>query len=323
MRKALCRRVFLFSSQGGQWPAMGAKLYAEEPAFRDVIDACDREITARLGWSLAGILQKHPSDLLVGDGYHIQPALTVVQLGLSALLRSRGAKPDAVAGLSMGEVAAAFEARVLSLEDAMRVVCVQARLTRREQPDGRMAFAALPRDAFSRRLAAPARRLWVAVELSPSITVVSGEARDVEHLLAELQRDGIRSGYLPMKYAFHCPVVDGLEAEFRRELANLAPRSPRLPIFSAVLPEELRRSFGVDHWWAIMREGASLPLMVNALLDRGAKQIVEVGPEPILHDALIEIIENAHSGACASGTMRRSAADAADLAAVAKALIVR
>jgi acyl transferase domain-containing protein len=315
--------VFLFSSQGGQWPGMGASLYAAEPVFRKCIDACDREIAARLGWSLRDAMRNARSNLLVGDPYYIQPALTAVQMGLSQLLRSRGARPDAVAGLSMGEVAAACEAGALSLEEAMCVVCVQARLTRREQPPGRMAFAVLSPDIMRLRLAAAPRRVWLAVDLSPSLAVVSGEARDVERLLAELHRDAIHADYLPMAFAFHSPVVDVLEAEFRRELSTLHPRPPRLPIFSAVIRDQGRSSFGADHWWAIMRESASFTAMVKALLDRGASQIAEVGPEPILSDALREIIASTRSSASPSPTMRRAAAGAADLASVASALIAK
>jgi polyketide synthase 7 len=320
VRKELCRRVFLYSSQGGQWPGMGAALYAQEPAFKDVIDACDREVASQLGWSLRALLRKPAPEALFDDPSRIQPALTAVQIGLSALLRSRGVEPHAVGGLSMGEVAAAFEAQVLSLPDAMRVVCVQARLTRNEQPDGRMAFAALSREAAQRRLAASSSPLWLAVELTPSMTVISGESRAVQQWVTELQHEGIRAGYVPMKFAFHCPLVDGLEAEFRSQLADLQPRPPRLPLFSAVGPEAWRDSFGVDHWWAIMRESASLPVMLNPVLARGARQIVEIGPEPILQDAIVDIVARAGSNARASGTMRRSAADADALAQVATAL---
>lgn len=321
-RKTACRRAFLFSSQGGQWPGMGSTLYTQEPVFRRVIDACDLEISSHLGWSLCDLVRRDPSELLVRDAFYIQPALTSVQLALSALLRSHETEPDAVAGLSMGEVCAACESSVLTLEEGMRIVCVQARLTRHDQPSGRMAFAMLPREAMERRLAAtPGRRLWLAVQLTPSLSVVSGDASEIDKLLAELKRERIRSGYLPPGFAFHSPLVDTLEPAFRAGLASLRPRKPRLPIFSAVLSADERQpAFGVDHWWRIMREPASLRRMVKMLLDRGAKQVVEVGPEPILEDALRENIAAARSDARVMVPLRRSAASAADVKRAAQAI---
>lgn len=314
-----CRRVFLFSSQGGQWPGMGSALYAQEPAFRRVIDACDREIGAHLGWSLRDLIRRDPSDVLVRDPFYIQPALTAVQLGLCALLRLHGRQPDAVAGLSMGEVSAACEAGVLTLEEGMRVVCVQAECTRHQQPSGRMAFVRQPREAVERRLAATrGQRLWLAVELTPSLSVVSGVASAVEQWLAEQQREGVPSGYLPSGFAFHSPLVDTLEPAFRAGLASLRPRKPRLPIFSAA--DERQPAFGVDHWWRIMREPATLRRMVNTLLDRGAKQLIEVGPEPILVDAVCENIAAARSDARVTALLRRSAASAADVKRAAQAM---
>ena len=314
-----CRRVFLFSSQGGQWPGMGSALYTQEPAFRRVIDACDCEIGTNLGWSLRDLIHRDPSDVLVRDPFYIQPALTAVQLGLCALLRSHGTRPDAVAGLSMGEVCAACEAGVLTLEQGMRVVCVQAECTRCKQPNGRMAFVRQPREAVERHLAAMhGRPLWLAVELTPSLCVVSGAAREIEKLLTKQQREGVRCGYLPSGFAFHSPLVDALEPAFRAGLASLQPQKPRLPIFSAA--DERQPTFGVDHWWRIMREPATLRRMVKTLLDRGAKQFIEVGPEPILMDAVCENIAAARSDARVMAPLCRSAADAADVKRAAQAI---
>jgi acyl transferase domain-containing protein len=201
----------------------------------------------------------------------------------------------------------------------MRVACVQAECTRQEQPRGRMAFVRQPREAVERRLAStPGQRVWFAVELTSSLSVVSGVASEIEALLASHQREGVRSGYLPSGFAFHSPLVDTLEPAFRAGLASLRPKKARLPIFSAA--DERQPTFGVDHWWRIMREPATFRRLVRTLLDRGAKQFVEVGPEPILMDAVCENIAAARSDARVMASLRRCAASAADVKRAAQAI---
>ncbi|MEB3964321.1 acyltransferase domain-containing protein, partial [Streptomyces kunmingensis] len=57
----------------------------------------------------------------------VQPASFVVMVSLAALWRSYGIEPAAVLGHSQGEIAAAYVAGILTLEDALRVVCLRSK----------------------------------------------------------------------------------------------------------------------------------------------------------------------------------------------------
>src|SRR5204862_7905893 len=131
--------AFVFPGQGSQWPGMARALIASAPAFREQMKACARAFGASL------------PDLDRAE--MVQPALFATMVSLAALWRSLGVAPDAVVGHSQGEVAAAFVAGALSLEDAARVVAVRSRVAAALTGQGAMAAVELGPEALSARLA--------------------------------------------------------------------------------------------------------------------------------------------------------------------------
>ncbi|WP_369739237.1 beta-ketoacyl synthase N-terminal-like domain-containing protein [Mycobacterium servetii] len=111
--------VFVYSGQGSQWPGMGRKLLADEPAFAGAVAELEPVFVEVTGFSLREVLAGGES---VAGIERIQPVLVGVQLALTALWRSYGIEPDAVIGHSMGEVTAAVVAGALSPRDGLRVI---------------------------------------------------------------------------------------------------------------------------------------------------------------------------------------------------------
>jgi acyl transferase domain-containing protein len=80
------------------------------------------------GWSLIAELHADESSSKLSQTEIAQPAIFAIQVGLLARFRAWGIQPDAVIGHSVGEVAAAYSASVLSLEDSIRVVIHRAKV---------------------------------------------------------------------------------------------------------------------------------------------------------------------------------------------------
>jgi acyl transferase domain-containing protein/acyl-CoA synthetase (AMP-forming)/AMP-acid ligase II len=123
--------VFVVTGEGSHWSGMGQQLYAEEPAFRDALAACDRALRPHLEHLVLTELLAAPAESHLDDVDVVAAGVFAVQVAMAALWRSWGIQPAAVIGHGMGEVAAAHIAGVLSLEDAARLLCARARFSRR------------------------------------------------------------------------------------------------------------------------------------------------------------------------------------------------
>ncbi|MEM8535547.1 MAG: beta-ketoacyl synthase N-terminal-like domain-containing protein, partial [Chloroflexota bacterium] len=111
------RIVFVFSGQGSHWVSMGRELFDAEPVFRSTIERCDKLLQQFVDWSLIAQITA-PDNERLNETSIAQPAIFAVQVALAELWRTWGITPDVVVGQSLGEVAAAYCAGALSLDDA-------------------------------------------------------------------------------------------------------------------------------------------------------------------------------------------------------------
>ena len=198
-RKALGSRqklVFVFSGQGSQWFGMGRTLLHDEPVFREVIEQCELALRPHTDWSLIAELDATDADQArLNDVDVVQPALFAVQVALASLWRSWGVEPDAVVGHSMGEVAAAYVAGALNLEDAALVICTRSKLVKRTVGLGAMASVELSIDDAGRAIAGYEDRVSIAVSTSPTSTVLSGDPAALTEILEQLQGREVFAGW--------------------------------------------------------------------------------------------------------------------------------
>ena len=120
--------VFVYSGMGPQWWAMGRELIEKEPIFAQTINEIDVGFKKYASWSLIGEFRADEDSSRIKETQIAQPAIFAHQIALTALWESWGIKPDAVVGHSVGEIAAAYIAGALSLEDAIKISFHRSRL---------------------------------------------------------------------------------------------------------------------------------------------------------------------------------------------------
>src|SRR5262249_19616542 len=94
----------------------------------------------------------------VGQTEVTQPALFAVEYALAQLWLARGIQPAAMIGHSVGEYAAAVLARVMSLEDALRLVAGRAEIVQEIPPGAKIAAGGDARRAPARKRSGSAAR---------------------------------------------------------------------------------------------------------------------------------------------------------------------
>ena len=190
-------------------------MHAEEPVFRDALARCDRAMRPYLDASVVAELLTDQTDSPLTDIGMIQPAIFAVQVALAALWRSWGIEPEAVVGHSLGEVAAAHVAGVLSLEDAARVICGRAGLLRRTIGSGAMVAAELSIAEAWDLIAGNQSRVAIAASNSHRSTVLSGDPAVLADLAATLEKRGRFCRWVDVDVASHSPQMDALRDRIR------------------------------------------------------------------------------------------------------------
>ncbi|MFF3322355.1 SDR family NAD(P)-dependent oxidoreductase [Streptomyces sp. NPDC002889] len=290
------RPVWVFSGQGSQWPGMGRTLLEREPAFAAALTEADALIGAEAGFSVLDIVS---GGAPVTECSRVQPLLFASQIALAALWRAHGVEPAAVVGHSMGEVAAAVVAGALTLADGVRVICRRSSLLTRIAGAGAMATVSLDRAAVEEELdtAHATAAVSVAVLAAPGSTVVAGDTREVERLVAAWESRAIPAHLIAVDVASHSPQVDPLLPDLRTALADLAPEQPRVPFYSTVLSDPRRTpDFDAAYWCANLRSPVRFASAIAAAAADRHQVYVEVSPHPVVTrsvtDSLPRLIEN-------------------------------
>lgn len=300
-----CRTVFVFPGQGGQWVGMGRALMSEEPSFREELEALEPHFVGQEGWSLLEALQD-PAGKWSQDITKLQPVLFAVQVGLAALWQAYGITPQAVVGHSMGEVAAALVAGVLTRAEAVQVICTRSRLLGQIRGQGRMLVVGLGPSGAGRVIEGYEDRVAIAASNARSSTVLSGDPQTLDQLQQELTEQGIYCNRVDVDVASHSPQVEPLLAPLREALAQLQPQPGRLPFYSTV-EATVRPGVSLDavYWAANLRCAVRFAETSRVLLREGFDTFLELGPHPVLINPLQQTIQEEHVSAIAVPSARR------------------
>lgn len=312
--------VWVFSGHGAQWIGMGRELLEQETVFATLLDEIEPVFLAEIGFSPRQVLID--GDLVDVD--KIQPMIFAMQVALSAVWRSRGLRPAAVIGHSVGELAASVVAGTLSLADGSRLVCRRSALLRRVAGQGAMVMVNLPFEEVDERLA-DRTDLCAAIAASPGSTVVAGGVEAVDAIVAEWQEQGLTVRRVASDVAFHSSHMDPLLDELRHAFDDLGLRSPEIDVYSTALadPRSITPRNG-DYWALNLRNAVRFDNAVRAAIDDGHRAFVEISAHPVVAHSIVETLHHAGiENAVVAHTLRRNRPEMETLLANVAALYTR
>jgi amino acid adenylation domain-containing protein/non-ribosomal peptide synthase protein (TIGR01720 family) len=319
--------VFVFPGQGAQYPGMATQLYARHRGFAAAVDACDAALRPFTDWSLRDVLCQDPAAPSLDRVDVVQPVLFAVMVSLAEVLRGYGITPDAVIGHSQGEIAAAYVAGALSLDDAAKVVALRSQALTRLSGAGATASVMLGADELRSALRPWGPAVSIAAINGPSHTIISGQSDAVNQFIEACERDGIQVKFISDSHAGHSAQMEELREELVAGLADLAPRPARIPLYSTV--ETALSSDSLDtttmdaqYWYANAREAVCFHDSFVGLLSAGEYSVVEVSPHPVLAPAITDTLAgmSGRAGSAVITMLHRYRPDLDALAAVLRRL---
>ncbi|GAB3625943.1 Malonyl CoA-acyl carrier protein transacylase [Pandoraea terrae] len=266
--------LFTFPGQGGQRTGMLHALPDAPEVARTLSEA-----HAALGRDPLTL----DSEAALRSTVSVQLCLLIAGVAMARVLIARNARPDMVAGLSIGAWPAAVVANVLDFADAVRLVELRGQLMEAAYPSGfgMVAIVGLREAevaAIVSRAHSPDAPAYVANLNAETQTVVAGADAALEQVRVQALASGAsRACRLAMSVPSHCPLLDRQAAVLADAVKSVSLRLPRVTYVSGSHARVLFRAdtIGHDLAWNMARQ-VHWHDAVRHAYERGARLSVEM-----------------------------------------------
>ena len=284
------KMVFLYPGQGSQYVGMGKAFYDEYQEVRDLFARAKKILRKDMEQLCFG----GPEDELMLT-HNVQPAITLINMACSTVLRLRGVEAAAAAGHSLGEYSALHLAGVLDERAVLELVRLRGQLMQEaadEQPGTMAAILNLPAEKIDE--VCESCEIEMANYNSPGQIIVSGFEESVLRAMEICSDAGAkRCVRLNVSGPWHSRCMVTAREKFEPELAQYIFQDPKIPVVANVDADYVRDGNGarenlVQQLCTPVRWQQSMERLIND----GHQRFVEVGPKKVLRGLMRQIDRN-------------------------------
>lgn len=285
------KHAFVFPGQGAQFTGMGKAFY-DNSAFAKKLFEQANEI---LGFRISDVMFTG-SDEDLKQTKITQPA--VFLHSVIAFKSIDNARPDMVAGHSLGEFSALVANGTLSFEDGLKLVSLRAQAMQKaceQTPSTMAAVLALADDKVEeicKQVQDETGEVVVAANYNcPGQLVISGSIKGVEVACERMKAAGAkRALVLPVGGAFHSPLMEPAKDELQKAIEATHFNSPSCPVYQNVVAKGIVDKDKIKENLIDQLTGAvKWTQCVQAMIEDGATKFTEAGPGKVLQGLIQKI----------------------------------
>lgn len=287
------KHAYLFPGQGSQFSGMGKNLYEANALSKELFEQANDTLGFRISDIMFGGTDEELKQTKV-----TQPA--VFLHSVIAFKTLNEAKPDMVAGHSLGEFSALVANNVLSFEDALKLVSIRAKAMQKAceiNPSTMAAVLGLADEKVEEVCVAVANELGhgqVAVAANyncPGQVVISGSAEAIDIACVRMKEAGAkRALLLPVGGAFHSPLMEPAKEELTTAIHSAKFNEASCPVYQNVVAAAITDPSAIKTNLIAQLTGAvRWTQSVQAMIADGATHFIEVGPGKVLQGLVNKI----------------------------------
>jgi len=285
------KHAFIFPGQGAQFSGMGKNLYDNNAAAKQLFE----EANEILGFNISDIMFKGTDEDLKQTNI-AQPAIFIHSV--AAYKNIESARPDMVAGHSLGEFSALVANGTVLFADALRLVAIRAGAMQKaceSNPSTMAAVLGLDDDKVEeicRHITNDSGEIVVAANYNcPGQLVISGSLAGIELACGRMKEAGAkRALVLPVGGAFHSPLMISAKAELEVAINNTIFNEPNCPVYQNVTASAVTDSTQIkENLIAQLTGPVKWTQCVQAMIADGATNFTECGPGKVLQGLVMKI----------------------------------
>jgi malonyl CoA-acyl carrier protein transacylase len=275
--------AFVFPGQGSQKRGMGGGLFDEVRQYAEV----EMEVDEILGYSLRKLCLEDPDNRLKETEF-TQPCLYVVNALHYYKAVNQGARPDYLAGHSLGEYNALLAAGVFDFLTGLRLAQRRGEMMSRAKNGGMAAVIGLGAGVVAEVIEENGlASIDVANFNTPSQTVVSGPIEDIKRAGPLFDKAGARMYMsLQVSAAFHSRYMAEAARAFDDFLAPFSFAAPKIPVIANATAQPYPADNASESVKSLLtrqiKHAVRWAQSVRFLIDKGVTQFTEMGPGIVL-----------------------------------------